>query len=66
MAFRTLIDMTVGTPNNSKHYIEGACLAADTKPTTDIAMGSKVVEIDTGDVYLFNETSWVKQFSLQG
>lgn len=66
MAFVILVDVPVNTPNNTKQYIEGACLAADTKPTTDICTGSKAVETDTGDVYLFNGTAWVKQFSLQG
>lgn len=65
---RILVDQVVGTPNGQKHYYELACLSTETKPTTDVAMGSKAVEVNTGDVYLFNETSgaWVKQFSLQG
>lgn len=39
----------------------------ETKPTNGVTMGSTFTEVDTGDVYLFNETSgeWVKQFSLQ-
>ena len=41
---------------NEKSYIEGACLAADTKPTDGIANGSIIIEIDTGKLYMFNET----------
>lgn len=41
---------------NEKSYIEGACLAADTKPTDGIANGSIIIEIDTGKIFMFNET----------
>ena len=42
-------------------------LSTDSKPT-DAYQGSFFIEIDTGDVYMFNAASseWVKQFSLQG
>lgn len=42
--------------------IEGACLAADTKPTNQIATGSTMTEVDTGNVYMFAEggAGWVK------
>ena len=48
-------------------YIEMACLAADTKPTDGIATGSICVEVDTGNVYLYNAEgeAWVEQFCLQ-
>ena len=36
-------------------YIEGACVADDTKPTTGIVTGSTLIEADTGDVYMFYE-----------
>ena len=36
-------------------YIEGACVHADSKPTTGIVTGSKLTEADTGDVYMFYE-----------
>ena len=36
-------------------YIEGACVHADTKPTSGIVTGSKLTEADTGDVYMFYE-----------
>ena len=45
-------------------YIEGACVADDTKPTVGIVTGSKLVEADTGDVYMFYEDAttpaWAK------
>ena len=44
-------------------YIEGACVKADTKPTTGIVTGSKLTEADTGDVYMFYEgdsPAWAK------
>ena len=49
-------------PNGSKNRVEGECLSTDTKPTTDIANGSIRIEMDTGDIYMFNETAgaWVK------
>lgn len=46
-------------------YVEGACLSTDEKPTS-FAVGSILVEVDTGDVYMFDGTSWVNQLSLQG
>lgn len=63
-----LVDMIVGTPGNQKHYYEMAGLSTDTKPVEGVAMGSKVIEVDTGDIYLFNGATgeWTKQFSLQG
>lgn len=49
--------------DGSKKYIEGYALSTDTKPATGIITGSCIIEVDTGDVYLFNEasTAWVKQ-----
>lgn len=37
--------------------------SSETKPTTGIITGSAFVEVDTGKVYLFNETTsaWVEQ-----
>lgn len=46
------------------HYIEGACVSTDDKPTTGIITGSKLTEADTGDVYMFYEDdttpAWAK------
>ena len=36
-------------------YIEGACVHDDTKPTTGIVTGSRMIEADTGDEYMFYE-----------
>lgn len=43
-----------------KWYVEGHCLAADTKPTENIANGSCLIEMD-GDVCFFDEAGgeWV-------
>ena len=43
-------------------YLEGHCLAADTKPTSDIANGSQLIEMDSGSVYFFDEEGgdWVE------
>ena len=50
---------------------EYAGLSTDTKPTDGVATGAIFVEVNTGDVYFFNEegaadSKWVKQFSFQG
>ncbi len=41
--------------------------STETKPVMTIATGSIFVEVDTGDIYLFNGDTgeWVKQFSLK-
>lgn len=43
-------------------YIEGACLYTDTKPTEGIANGSKIFEMDTATVYMFDGASktWIE------
>ena len=48
--------------NNEKFLIESVCLSTDTKPTTGIANGSLVLEMDTGKIYAFNETAstWIE------
>lgn len=46
-----------------KVYAEFFGLSRDDKPTAGIVTGSKFTEVDTGDVYLFDETSsgtWTK------
>lgn len=46
-----------------KKYVEAYGLSTDDKPTANIVTGSKFTEVDTGDVYLFDETStgtWTK------
>ena len=41
---------------------DGFCLHDDEKPTENLATGSSLVEVDTGDCYLFDEESgdWLK------
>lgn len=47
---------------NNKVLIEAVCLSSDTKPTVGIANGSLCLEMDTSDIYAFNEaaSTWVK------
>ena len=47
---------------DDKKYVELFGLSTDSKPTTGIITGSTFVEVDTGKVYLFNESSstWVE------
>lgn len=47
---------------DGKSLADIACLSTDTKPTAGISNGSLCLEIDTGDIYAFNEanTTWVK------
>ena len=49
-------------------YKELAGLAADTKPVAALATGSTFLEVDTGDVYAFDEdgTEWHKICALGG
>lgn len=35
-------------------------LSSDTKPTTAVATNSLFLELDTGDFYYFNGTTWAK------
>lgn len=48
-------------------YIEGFCHSTDTKPTDRIATGSNIIEVDTGDVYFFDEetSAWSVMLSLK-
>ena len=54
----------VGVANNavSKNLVEIACLSTDDKPTENIVTGSLALEVDTGDIYAFDEagTQWTK------
>ena len=42
--------------------------SSDTKPSAGYANGSTFTEVDTGDVYLFDESAgeWVQTIALQG
>lgn len=46
-----------------KKYVELCGKSTDSKPVTGIVTGSKFTEVNTGDVYLFDETgdgTWTK------
>lgn len=49
-------------------YYEFAGLHDDTKPTEKVATGSLFLEVDTGDVYAYDETgaTWHKVCELGG
>lgn len=53
-----------------KQYIEAAGLYTDTKPLTGVVTGSLFLEVDTGDVYAFDEVTnggeWDKIAALGG
>jgi hypothetical protein len=54
---------------DGKHYIEGACVHDDSKPTSGIVTGSIMLEVDTGDVFAFEEgdsPAWNKIAALGG
>jgi len=36
------------------HYFEGTCLSSDTKPTQGVANGSKLLEMDTATLYMWD------------
>lgn len=43
-------------------------LSTDVKPLDGVYQGSIFLEIDTGNIYIYDSASgsWIKQFSLQG
>lgn len=45
-------------------YLEGFCLSSDEKPTERIATGSNIIEVDTGNVYFFDEVTSTWNFTL--
>lgn len=64
---RIIASKGVGPEN--KNYIEATGLSTDTKPTDRIVTGSLFFEVDTGDVYAYNESghgSWTKVCELGG
>ena len=55
--------------SGSTLYIEAAGLSTDTKPTVGICTGSLFLEVNTGDVYAFEEgdsPKWDKIAELGG
>ena len=41
--------------NYSSYYVEGKCLSTDVKPTSGLANGSILIEMDTSKVFIFDE-----------
>lgn len=57
---RTVVERTF---SGDLKYVEMFGKSGDDKPVTGIITGSKFTEVNTGDVYLFDETSdgtWTK------
>lgn len=54
-----------GTLSNDV-YIKGGCVSTDSKPTNNIAVGSELIEADTGKTYMYSGTAWVEQPSSGG
>ena len=55
--------------DENKKYVELACLSTDSKPTGGMVTGSLALEVNTGDVYAYDETSdgtWNKIAELGG
>lgn len=53
----------------NKKYIEAAGLSTDSKPTANIVTGSLFLEVNTGDIYAFEEgvsPAWDKIAALGG
>ena len=63
--------LTRDSSGNQLVYAEGFCLSTDTKPVGDFITGSTMTEVDTGDIYMYDEdasagSEWVFEMSLQG
>ena len=67
MVRATKIDTLVHGDNPVK-YFELSGLSTDTKPTDEVSTGSLFLEVDTGDVYAYDEEgeTWGKIASLGG
>ena len=52
--------------DSERHYIHAVGLATDEKPTTGIVTGSRFKEVDTGKVFMFDESSGLWHVSQQG
>lgn len=57
--------------DSEKSYVELACLRTDSKPVGGMITGSLALEVDTGDIYAYNEegasgSEWVKIAALGG
>lgn len=51
----------LGFPNGEQGNLFQFCgLSTDTKPTEGIGVNSLFLELNTGDVYYFNGSTWAK------
>jgi hypothetical protein len=68
MAIRALVTKQIVYGDNPIKYHEYAGLHDDTKPTAEEATGSLFLEVDTGDMYAFDEagSTWHKIAALGG
>ena len=67
---RIISDFVTTENGRAVNMMEVLCTSGDTKPTDGVATGSIAVEVDTGNVFFFNEDAnegeeWVQQFSFQ-
>lgn len=60
---RTLKRFIAVDGGSELEYVEIACLSTDTKPTSGILNGSRLVEVDTGKKFRFDEdgAAWCEQ-----
>ena len=42
---------------DGRHYVEAAGLSTDQKPTEGLITGSRFIEVNTGNRFLYDETS---------
>ena len=63
--YRKLYERVIADGAN---YVECAGLSTDTKPTANVCTGSLALEVNTGDVYAFDESGkeWNKIAELGG
>lgn len=50
-------EYTRNNPNKAQTVKTFAGLSTDTKPTTNVENGSTFLEMDTGDLYVFDKTN---------
>ena len=57
-----MIRQISGKYDGEVSIVQLACLHDDTKPTDGIGTGSLALEVDTGDIYAYDEVSgdWTK------
>ena len=60
---RTLLSMDVDGSSGDVYYKKFAGNSSDTKPTSNVAKGSALEEVDTRKTFYFNETTglWVEE-----